>query len=102
MTGTELRIYDIEPGRLDAFVAAWVTGVVPLRRRFGFDVQAWTVEGGDRFVWLLTHNGSGSFEAADAAYYASTERAQLDPDPAQWVVGQTNLVLEPVSVGDRA
>lgn len=96
MSRRQLRIYEIEPGRLDAFVAAWVAGVAPLRRRYGFDVQAWTVDGADRFVWLLTHEGDGSFEAADEAYYASAERSRLDPDPAQWVVGQTSLFLEQV------
>jgi NIPSNAP protein len=96
-TRTQLRIYDIEPGLLDAFVAAWTTGVVPLRERFGFEVEGWTVAGVDRFVWLLTYRGEGTFEEANEAYYASPERAQLDPDPAAWIVGQTELWLEPTT-----
>ena len=100
MSGSQLRIYEIEPGRLDEFVAAWVAGVEPLRRRFGFDIQAWIVVGADRFVWLLTHEGAGSFEEADEAYYASPERARLAPDPARWVVGQAEHWLEPVGLGD--
>ena len=46
-----------------------------------FVPAAWVVEGGDRFVWLLEYDGD-DFEAANAAYYDSSERQALDPDPA--------------------
>jgi hypothetical protein len=95
---SQLRIYDIQPGRLSDFVAAWTAGVAPLRTRFGFGVQGWVVAGEDRFVWLVTYDGPDGFEAADRAYYASHERETLDPDPAQWIVGQTKLWLEPADV----
>jgi hypothetical protein len=97
VTRTQLRIYDIEPGRLESFVAAWTAGVAPLRARFGFAVEGWVVPGEDRFVWLVTYHGPETFEAADERYYASPERQRLDPDPAQWVVGQTTLWLDPVT-----
>jgi hypothetical protein len=84
---TQLSDYAIAPGRLEDFVAAWHDGVLPLRRRYGFDVRAWRVVGADRFVWLLSLPGSSAeFEARDAEYYASPERAALRPDPAQWIV----------------
>jgi hypothetical protein len=95
---TQLRIYDIQPGRLDDFVAAWTAGVAPLRARFGFGVRGWVAADEDRFVWLVTYDGPEGFEAADEAYYASAERETLDPDPAQWIVGQTKLWLEPADV----
>jgi hypothetical protein len=84
---TQLRDYRIEPGHLDDFVIAWTAGVLPLRERFGFTVDAaWTVGAESRFVWLLTYVGEESFEVADAAYYGSPERAAVDPDPADWIV----------------
>ncbi len=78
-------------------MAAWTTGVLPLRRRAGFASEAWTVPEHDLFVWLVTYDGAGSFQAADNAYYASAERVALDPDPARWIVGNETRSLTPVS-----
>jgi hypothetical protein len=93
---SQLRIYGIEPGRLDDFVSAWTAGVLPLRRRFGFEVTAWTVPGGDTFVWMLSYAGPGTFAEADALYYASPERADLRPDPAEWIVTNETRWLQPI------
>jgi hypothetical protein len=83
---TQLRMYEIRTGELDEFVREWRAGVVPLREKFGFRVDgAWVVEGEDRFVWLLTYIGDGTFEESDAVYYASPERHALQPDPARHI-----------------
>ena len=102
MTATQwqLRDYQVANGHLDDFLDAWTRGVLPLRRAAGFQITAWTVPGESRFVWLLGYDGPGSLAAADAAYYDSRERAALDPDPAQWIVEDRKLTLEPVAVGD--
>jgi hypothetical protein len=92
----QLRIYEIEPGRFGEFVAAWTAGVLPLRRRFGFEIAAWTVPGEDTFVWLLSYAGPGTFAEADALYYASPERAELRPDPAEWIVTNETRSLQPL------
>jgi hypothetical protein len=94
----QLRIYGIEPGRLDDFVAAWTAGVLPLRRRFGFDITAWTVPGEDTLVWLLSYTGPGTFAEADKLYYASPERAALQPDPAEWIVKNETRWLQPIDL----
>ncbi len=99
VTDKQLRIYRIQPGRLNDFVTAWRDGVLPLRRKFGFEVEAWTVPEDDIFVWLVAYRGAGSFAEADAAYYASPERAALIPDPAHWIVDSQTSWLEPVSGG---
>jgi len=87
---TQLRDYRIRAGELDRFVEEWRTGVVPLRRARGFEIpNAWTIPEEDRFVWLLTHPGGwDAFAEADAAYYASTGRASLDPNPARLIEDQ--------------
>ncbi len=87
---TELRDYRISEGSLDQFVDEWLAGIAPLRRELGFTIDgAWKVEEESRFVWLLAHTGEwDAFAAADAAYYASAERAALDPDPARLIEGQ--------------
>jgi hypothetical protein len=82
----QLRIYRIQAGKLDAFLAAWRTGVYPLRLAYGFAVVgAWVLVDSREFVWVLGYDGLEGFGAADAAYYASAERAALDPDPAQYI-----------------
>jgi len=82
---TQLRRYRIAAGRAPQFADEWRRGVAPLRERFGFHVSGWLVDGTDEFVWLLQHEDRSTFEAADAAYYASEERASLDPDPARLI-----------------
>jgi hypothetical protein len=96
MSGTQLRIYRIAAGHLADFVAAWEAGVRPLRERAGFASEAWTDAADDTFVWLLHHSGSDAFETADRRYYASAERAAVEPDPAQWIVAATNRMIERV------
>jgi hypothetical protein len=99
---SQLRVYRIAEGHLDDFVAEWRHAVLPLRDRFGFSGQAWTVRDEDMFVWLIRFDGEGTFADADRAYYASSERAALDPDPARWIVENTTLDLEPVAMGEEA
>ena len=74
----QLRDYDVKPGEFDEFLNEWAANIVPLRRKFGFTVEgAWTNTDHTRFVWMLARE---DFEAADREYYASPERAGLQPD----------------------
>jgi len=59
-------------------------------------IDAWTDADASMFVWLLHYNGAGTLQDADRAYYASPERAALEPDPSRWIVDTTTLSLEPV------
>ncbi|MBA3688204.1 MAG: NIPSNAP family protein [Chloroflexi bacterium] len=94
----ELRDYVIAEGHLEEFVAAWLKGVVPLRERFGFRIEgAWTVLSESRFVWILAHDApEHEGEALNDAYYASPERAALDPDPAHWVEESRQAFVQPI------
>lgn len=96
----QLRDYRIHPGELDRFVAEWRERLAPLRRSFGFEIPgAWTIPEEDRFVWLLAHaDGWDAFEEADAAYFASPQRASFDPDPARLIDAQRNVRLTEVEV----
>jgi hypothetical protein len=87
----QLRVYEIEPGRLHDFVAEWHEHVVPLRRAHGFEVvAAWASEQDDTFAWVIAHDGD--FAAADATYYGSAERNQLEPDPARLIAAIVKTV----------
>ena len=95
----QLRVYEIEPGAVQQFADEWRAYVAPLRRRLGFDVLgAWVGESDDTFAWLLGYEGE-DFAGADDAYYASPERAELDPDPARLVTRIiTTSLVRPVEL----
>jgi hypothetical protein len=87
---------------MDAFLDAWLRGVYPLRRKFGFVFAgAWRIEGADEFVWIIGYDGPEGFAAADQNYYASEERKRMSPDPAQFIEApiarMTRSVLPPSS-----
>lgn len=97
----QLRDYRIVDGELDRFVDEWRALLAPLRRACGFEIGgAWRVTEEDRFVWLLVHPGGwGAFDAADAAYFASPERASFKPDPARLIAEQRNVRVEAIEAG---
>ena len=81
----QLRRYRITSGHAEQFAGEWREHVAPLRESFGFRVSGWLVEDSDEFVWLLEHDDRESFDAADAAYYASAQRQAVQPDPARLI-----------------
>lgn len=93
MTEMQLRVYRISERHLADFVEEWQASVLPLRERFGPSIEAWTDPYESAFVWLLRYTGPGTLAEADAAYYASPERAAMDPDPARWIEDTMTLWL---------
>jgi hypothetical protein len=80
----QLREYTVKPGEMDAWLEEWREKIVPLRRRFGFEILgAWNVDGTDQFVWIIGYAGPKSWPEADAEYYQAPERKAIDPDPAR-------------------
>lgn len=80
----QLRDYRIRPGAMTEFVNEWRASVVPIRRRFGFEVVgAWSNAETNRFVWIIGHEAD--FEEADRMYYTSPERTELSPNPARFI-----------------
>jgi hypothetical protein len=93
----QLRVYTIRDGAFAQFVDEWRAQVVPLRRRFGFEILgAWGDEGSNTFVWIIAHDGD--FAARDAEYYASPEREALDPDPARNIASSEKRFVSPVEL----
>lgn len=83
---SQLRIFTINRGKMDDFVQAWLEGVYPLRRKYGFEIEgAWVITETNEFVWILSYDGPEGFEARDAAYYASEDRKTLEPDPRPYI-----------------
>ena len=71
----QLRIYEIEDGELDAWIAEWREHVAPLRRRLGFRILGPWVDG-HTFVWLIGLENGEDFASADASYYSSRSAAR--------------------------
>ncbi len=76
----QLRRYTIAPGRMDDFIAWWRTLIGP-RSQYGFRVLfAYADDEHSEFVWAVAHHGD--FDAAEAEYMASPERAKVfDANP---------------------
>jgi hypothetical protein len=93
----QLRVYEIEDGRLDDFVHEWRELVLPLRQRLGFSVVGpWVNVDESRFVWVVGYDGD--IREADERYYRSQERGAMQPDPARLVVESSTIWLEPIGV----
>ena len=94
---TQLRIYTINRGQLHQFAQEWKEKVLPLRVAHGFQIEAaWTVEATNQFVWVLSYQGDEDWPAKEAAYYASTERASIEPNPARLIARAEELEIERV------
>ena len=83
---SQLRIYTINKGKLDEFVKGWTKFVYPLHYKFGFTIDlAEVIEERNEFVWIVSYDGPEEWDAKQAEYYSSSERAAVDPDPAQYI-----------------
>ena len=90
----ELRSYRVKRGEMDVWLREWRERVYPLRLEHGFRiVGAWVNRDESRFVWIIGHD---DLERADRAYYASPQRARIDPDPARHLEDAEHVVLDPV------
>jgi hypothetical protein len=79
-SGVQLRRYQLLDGAMETFVSVFTDQLVPLRKRFGFEVVgAWVLRESNEFVWIVRH--PDDFVAAEAAYYAAPERAAVRPAP---------------------
>jgi hypothetical protein len=93
----QLRVYRVEPGRLDDFVREWRESILPLREELGFSVLGpWIAPEESRFVWLLGYDGD--IREANGRYYRSEKRGAMDPDPARLLTDVQEIWLEPIGV----
>lgn len=94
----ELRIYTINRGRLDDFVAAWREGVYPLRLEHGFKIPAaWVSRQNNQFIWVLGYDGPLEWDEAQSAYYGSSQRQSLDVDPLDFIAHGDTWPITPAT-----
>jgi hypothetical protein len=68
-----------------------------LREQLGFRVGgAWLVEETNQFVWLLSYDGPDNWEQKDRAYYSSSIRHSMDPNPARLIARVEEYFAESV------
>jgi hypothetical protein len=83
---TQIHIYTINRGALDAFATEWRDQIKPLRAKFGFHVSGgWKITETNQFVWFLSRDDSEDWDTQNQAFYQSDERRSLDPDPARHI-----------------
>jgi hypothetical protein len=93
----QVRIYTINKGGLQQFVAEWNEKIRPLREKLGFRIlSAWTLEATNQFIWVQRYEGEKTWEEQDQAYFASAERRAMDPDPARLIARMEQYFADPV------
>ncbi len=79
----------MRPERLDEWAELFRTRIVPLRRRLGFEIGgSWVDREHGQHIWVLAYSGPLTFEQANAAYWASPERAALGVDPKEFLLAE--------------
>ena len=73
----QLRRYELEPALAEEFAAWVVSEIIPLREAMGYTVHwRYLDRKNSEFVWLVSLEATeAEFEAEDAAWMASAERA---------------------------
>ena len=95
---TQLRIYTVKPDGMDLLKDVWQRHVVPLRKRYGFQVEgAWASPTDNVFVWMVSLQNGEEWDKRNEEYYASPERLVFPPESAQLIESvQAQLLTEEV------
>ncbi len=93
----ELRIYTINRGQLDEFVAAWLAGPYRIRTEHGFGIPAaWISRENNQFIWIVGYDGPESWDEKQAAYYSSAARTSVEVDPLTMIAHGDTWPITPV------
>ena len=93
----QLRLYQLDPDRIDEFITLWRQQIVPARKAAGFRVKgAWVSREEAGFAWVVSYKGKGSFADADKRYYDSDARAAITPPPGDFLQNVETVMMEPL------
>ena len=94
----QLRDYRVKLGEMNEWLDEWRNKIYPLRLKLGFKViGAWTKVEEDRFLWILSFDGpDGSFAEAERAYFDSSERKSINPDPVRHLASTSQVMIRGV------
>ncbi|MBT8250941.1 MAG: NIPSNAP family protein [Acidimicrobiia bacterium] len=93
----QLRIYDIEEGKLEEFARLVSDHVIPPRLQYGFEiVGTWTIPANNQYCWIVSYDGPLRWDEAVERYYNSPERRNLAFDPDEFITKADLRQLEPI------
>ena len=93
---TEVRIYTMNPGKLDEFVGIFTNDIMPTSAKYGVRIHAgWRNEEKNEFVWVRSYDDEATLER----YSTAPERAIYSPKTQACIASMDVRVVEPV-VGD--
>ncbi|MET0783251.1 MAG: hypothetical protein ABWY53_02900 [Leifsonia flava] len=97
-TTTQLRLYDLVPTEVDAFIEWWNARLVPARAAHGFVVEfAYLDRDASKFSWALSlPTDAAGFAAAEATYMTSPEREAAFDGVPQRVASSHVALVEPI------
>jgi len=91
----QLRVYQLDPDRIEEFVTLWRDHIVPARNAAGFNVEgAWLSRPDAGFAWVLSYYGPKTFDEANTDYYNSDARRRMRPNPDELVVDSDTSMVE--------
>ena len=95
MSAYQLRIYTINRGMMDSWIALFNEHIRPLHDRLGIPVISGYVNA-DRteFIWVRRFDSAADIPAKEAAYFASPERSALGDRPTSHIAKMEVRVMD--------
>jgi len=93
----QLRLYQLDPERVEEFVTLWREQIIPARKAAGFKIRgAWVSRSDAGFAWVISYTGKGTFEDAEQRYYNSKARKQMTPPPSELIRDIETVMVDPL------
>ncbi len=97
---SQLRIYTINAGMMDAWLKMFEEHIRPVHSKLGMPVErTWVNAEANEFVWVRSFRSAEEIKGKEEAYFASPERKALGDSPQKLIAKMEVRVIEPVLVG---
>ena len=94
---SQLRVYTINRGMMDAWLKFYMENIVPIYRMLKIPIEAtWINADRTEFVWVRSFDSIEDLERKEKAYYASQERKALANTPLNYIAKIEVKLIEPV------
>ncbi len=75
---SQIRIYTINKGEMDAFLKHFKEEIMPVHERIGLPiVSAWVNRPQNEFIWIRTYTDKAEIEAKGKAFQAEVARSGI-------------------------
>ena len=94
---SQLRIYTINSGKMDAWLKLFDEKIRPIHEGLGIPIEkTWVNAERTEFLWVRTFNSAEEIPEKEAAYFASDGRKALGSEPQTLIAKMEVRVIEPV------